>query len=191
MTMFKQLCEVARTKPKAGEAFDDFARRLTLKINSVSDEEWKRLDEAAQKWHNEAMETFESRVIARAAAKKNGQTEDEAKEEAIEAHPLPELEGYETVTTTKKEHTTVAKGKKKEGAKQSSAAKRGRPPKDLDLGAKIEIKNEHPPFRAGTIRAEVFSKYQPGMTVAEARDAGVPFNHLRWHVDQGYVQLVP
>ena len=94
-TAFKELCAVAKTKPKAGEDFVEFAKRLTDKINNVTDPEWQSLGDgsAAQTWHNDTMTAFTARKNAKAEAKKNDDDEDAA----VDAITIPELEGYEAV----------------------------------------------------------------------------------------------
>lgn len=94
-TAFKELCAVAKTKPKAGEDFIEFAKRLTDKINNVADAEWQSLGDGstAQTWHNDAMTAFTARKNAKAEAKKNAEDE----EAAVDAVAIPELEGYEEV----------------------------------------------------------------------------------------------
>lgn len=57
------------------------------------------------------------------------------------------------------------------------------------VDSKIRVINKEPGFRKGTVRDIVFSKYKTGMTVGEAREAGVPYNHMRWHVEQGWVEV--
>ena len=93
-SVFQDLCAVAKTKPKAGESFEAFAKRLTDKIGKVPDAAWQSLNDAAQKWHNDTMTALtDGRSDARAAAKAAGEDEDAA----AAAVPLPELEGYEAV----------------------------------------------------------------------------------------------
>src|ERR1039458_10349526 len=94
-TAFQELCAVAKTKPKAGEDFIEFAKRLTDKINNVTDPEWQSLGDGstAQTWHNDAMTAFTARKTAKAEAKKNNEDEDAA----VDAVVVPELEGYEAV----------------------------------------------------------------------------------------------
>ena len=96
-TPFEALCAVAKTKPKPGEAFDAFALRLTNKINNATDPEWNSLgdDSVAQKWHNATMTAFQQRRDAKVKAKQAEEDQDEA----WNSIPIPELEGYEPVST--------------------------------------------------------------------------------------------
>lgn len=113
-TAFKALCAVAKTKPKAGESFDDFVKRLTDKISNVTDPEWQSLGDgsAAQTWHNDAMTALDSRKAAKAAARKNG--EDEVAAQAAIA--LPELDGYEAVPAEVEDADSPADGSDAEEA---------------------------------------------------------------------------
>jgi hypothetical protein len=101
-TAFQDLCAAAKTKPKAGEDFEAFAKRLTSKVNALPDAAWQSLGDgsAAQTWHNEAMTVItDTRKAAKAEARKNGEDEDAA----AAAIALPELEGYEPMAEAEDE----------------------------------------------------------------------------------------
>lgn len=201
-TIFDDLCLVAKTKPKPGEAFDDFAQRVYEKAQKLDDKSegnklgWDSLSEAAQNWVNDCVLVFEQR----SALRKEGKAEEAA------AVAIPEMEGFEVVLvkggaeptvgeqipmhnpppkakgkarkppTTKKAAAPKAKAKALNGPQKpgkEGGAKRGRRSLFADTG-KIKILVRDNPHRLGSYRDRNFKKIKSGMTVAEAVKAGCP-----------------
>lgn len=210
-TAFKTLCAVAKIKPKAGEEYEVFVKRLTNKIHNATDPEWQSLgnDSAAQNWHNEAMEALAARKTARVAAGKAG--EDEAA--AVAAIPLPELEGYEPLAAEAEKvdaetgEVTAAvdkpakaekKAKKEKKAKPEKAPKaskkkgagesRGRPG-SFTPEAKITVLAKENPKRKGSNAEKLFKLYKTGQTVAEALKLGVRWRDLRWDAKEKFISV--
>jgi hypothetical protein len=203
MTPFEQLCAVSKLKPKPGEDFPSFAKRLTKKVNELSDKDWASLgdDGPAQAWHNNAMKVLDRYHNAVAEAKKTGAdpldiNTFECTLDGAQFTGVPELEGYEPEPAStaepeaeedpeanKEEASGKAKTPEKAASKvKKSGVKAGRKPLLAD-DAKINILAKENPHRTNTKNFKTFAKYRAGMTVAEALKAGIPRSNIRYEAN--------
>ena len=154
-TPFEQLCDVAKVKPKAGETFETFARKLIKKTNEMSEKEWDSLgnDGPAQTWHNDTMMFFEKYTQAVTEAKKNGEGMPDIdgfsctidhKDGHKKYTGLPELEGYEAVEESAADEATEAEAEAppEDEKKPAKAAKKAakKPAKKAKAEAEAEAK---------------------------------------------------
>lgn len=208
----EQVLALTKLKPKDGETVEQFTMRAVKKLHGASDEVWNSVPDPVQAWVNANMVADENNQplqlleLPEAAADK---PEQEPEPEA-EAEVEEETAGNEEASEEEAEQEpVVAKSAKKSNGKKVPVAKpakkvaapkvakaakesgetRGRKPNIGPLNAKIKILVKNPPGREGTVRQKVFAKYQPGMTVETAHKAGVPYNFMRWHVAQGWIEL--
>jgi hypothetical protein len=130
MSLFTEICEAAKTKPRAGESFEDFSKRATHKIQSINEKEWGELSEAAQNWHNTVMTiTAAHKKSVREAEGAGEEPPDLASYECEidgKSHTgLPELEGFEAVPGEPEE----AAAEEAEGEPEQEASAEADPPK--------------------------------------------------------------
>jgi hypothetical protein len=185
-TVQEELLALTKVKPKAGESAEDFTVRVFKKADALADadaQNWEALSDDAQVWVNKNKEALENETELYQPLELP-EAEDEPEEKAEEA---ASGEQEKVVAKTVSKNGKVA-AKPKSGKSTKVTAGRGRKPNIGPLDAKIKVLSE-PPFRKGTLRQKVFAKYKPGMTVAEARKAGIPFNHMKYHVDNGFISL--
>ncbi len=208
-TIQVQVLALTKLKPKAEETADDFTRRAVKKLHGLTDEQWAELPDSVQAWTNDNMLADEKELplvdpleLPEAEAADPEPTTDKEvdpveEETAEDAAEQKEPVVAKSVKSTSKKVAAAKPEKKaasKAAAKPAKVAKeggetRGRKPNIGPLNAKIKILNKKPPGRADTVRQKVFAKYQSGMTVEAAHKAGVPYNFMRWHVAQGWIEL--
>lgn len=80
MTLYEEIVQVVKMPRKGSESFEDFAKRVTKKINgSWGDANWSELSEELQAWHNTAMPALEQEAPVPAL---EGWPEEEPEEES-------------------------------------------------------------------------------------------------------------
>lgn len=149
-TPFQQLCTVAKVKLRPGESFEDFAKRLTSKVNSLTDPEWHSLgdDGPAQAWHNDTMKCFDQYHAAVVEAKKQ-----DADKPDLTGFPfdidgkkfkgLPELEGYEPPPAPEEAAAEEAPEAEAEAIEEAEEAP-SKPAKATKAPAKVAAKKAEP-----------------------------------------------
>lgn len=196
MSVFDELSEALRMKPEPGEVEFDYAARLALKANKMTDKEWEKFSPAAQTWVNQTLEAWE----------KMSQEEKDAKT------PLPSLEGWGKTGESGSAASSGpeggaeaesgqppqegegemanAKGKKTAPvrAKKANGGGRGRPGKFPDT-AKIKVLVEENPHRAGSKDFAKFKAIKDGMTMGDARAKNVESGYLRYGIERGIFSI--
>ncbi len=187
------LLAVLKLSAKKGESAAEFTARVVGKAQKCPEEVWNQLQEPTQVWVNgwiaqeEQSEDELPLLLDYDAAELSG--EEELGAEAVETEPTQISKKEKETMSQASTKAKAAKKAKGNGtpAKKKEANGRGRGgPFALDASIKIL---KQPEFRAGSVRQKVFDNYKAGMTVAQARTAGVPYNHMRWHVEQGWIKV--
>lgn len=187
----EELEALLKTKQRATESDEDYAVRVALQVNEVSDDAWASLSEQSQLWVNKIVEIDDLRnqkkphdpVPLLEASKPNEERAPDKKN----AKKDKEKGGGKTDKKGKKEKPATAKkaDKKSEGARG-----RGRPGKySPDATVHLLTKDGENPKRKGTAAYKAFAKYKNGMTVAEALKAGVRNNDLRWDAEHKFIEI--
>lgn len=100
-----------------------------------------------------------------------------------------EEEDMATKTKAKEAGAAPEKSEKKTPAKKAVAKAVVKTPNKFDEDGKITILAKENPRRAGTNRAKQFEKYKNGMTVGDAREAGLTTSQLRRDVRHGHISI--
>lgn len=196
MTIFRELSDLLRMKPEPGEVEFDYAARLALKANKMSNKEWEDTSSEAQLWVNQTLEAWEKM----------------SQEEKDNKTPLPSLDGWgnsgesgsAALSSSEGEgeaglaeqpqegegDMANAKGKKPapiRSKKVNGSAGRGRPGKFPDE-AKIKVLKDNP-HRQGSKDFTKFKAIKDGMTMGEARKKGVESGYIRYGIERGIFQI--
>lgn len=168
----------------------------TEEVKKEKDRIFSQLSEAAQGWYNDCCKA-EERGKPLPDFPKDATSEDNTAAETSEGE---ETEGSEEGTEgNESEHNednmkTKAKTKKTT-AKKTAAPKTPKTPKaasssrGLKGDLKITVVAKENPKRKGSDAAKRFAKYKNGMTVQEARDAGVGPGDLKWDIEKGFISV--
>lgn len=165
-TVREELESLLKVKQKTGEPDVDYAARVAVKANKISDSEWASLSTQAQQWVNDALEAQEKYA--------------EASDEEYAKH-MPKLDppkaGVASESNTANGAKPPAKAKTKaakapKASKGAPSDRRGRPPR-FELAGKINILVDKYPRREGTARHKAFCLLKKGMSVQDALKAGI------------------
>lgn len=96
------------------------------------------------------------------------------------------------VTAAVAENTKPARVAKAQGvpaAAPAPAAERGPRAAPLNPASRIFLLVKECPKRAGTKAAQMWAAYKNGMTVADARGAGISMGDIHWNIAHGFIEL--
>lgn len=180
MDIVAELLKATKAKARAkGEDAQAYLKRLFDKANDLSDDDFKKLSEDAQKWCNTASDAVD----------------------ASEALPLPDGFKDDSEKTAKGEKggddkSKAGKEKDKKGAKGGKGAASPGRRAAFDEDAVIKVKAKENPYRDGSLGHKMFAKYKDGMTVgafekaAKNIEAGrPPIEFLRYDVRKSHVEV--
>lgn len=176
MTVAKELTELLWFFPNEGETPQQFARRLALKANDLSDDDWAVLENPTQRWVTIALEAIERgqdiplpEGIDEVFDKQTGGDALVKLAKPIRAKKLVKLKQLEPVLA-------------KEGVR------RGPKPR-FAFNGKIKLLVNTNPKRKGSRAAARFDVYTSGMTVAEALAKKITFVDLRNDAGKEYISI--
>lgn len=176
------LLPLLKMKPQVGEAPDQFARRIAVKANDekvLSDDDWQTLDDATQRWVNDALQSIEKKETISIP-------------DALSALCLVTEE--ESVKKPKK--TTKAKKPKSDktslgqNGKSYAGDKRG-PKSQFEDADKIHLLVDGNPKRKNTAAHKRFALYKNGQTIKQAAEAGLSLRDIRYDVAEKYIEIKP
>jgi hypothetical protein len=186
-TIAKELASVLDVTAKPGETAQELTKRLALKANTATDDEWRGLSEPSQLWVNEALDALEKKqdlpepeglagVLSVVTEAPPTPAKPKAKEKKGTGKAKPEPKGVK------------AKAKRPNGKTKAAEINRG-PKGSFGLDDKIKLLKETNPFREGSKCYAWYEKYEDGMTVTQAINAGVPRHHIRWDRTLGNIHI--
>lgn len=165
-TVVDELKAALKLEPKEGESPEAFAKKLALKGNNITDDDWQGLSQAAQLWVNAGLDAIEKRKVV----------------------PLPA--GLDPTPPPPPKPDKAKAFKKLTKQKKAAGQPTGLGPKGkFSRADKIKVVSKDNPFRAGTKCHVWFGRIKAGMTVDEAINAEVPRHHIRWAHTLGHLEI--
>lgn len=185
-TIQEEVLALTRVKPKSGESAEDFTSRVVKKVNTLADadvQNWEALSEAAQAWVNKNVSAEENdQELDLLDLELTGERISSEKENVVVKKPAN--------GKTQSKPKLVEPAKKSEKKVVAKAGVRGRARVGSD-DATIKVLQETSPYREGCKSDKAFKKYRSGMTVKEAKRAGIPYDYIVWDNRQKHIEIVP
>lgn len=182
------LLPLLKLQPEAGEAPEQFARRVAVKANdekSLSDDDWQTLDDVTQRWVNQALQNIEKKEtisVPEALSVLCTEMEESMKKAKKVAAKAAKVSKPKKIASSGKTVTG-------QNGKSYVGEKRG-PKSQFDLTDKIHVLVDKNPKRNNTAAFKRFELYKNGQTVKQAEEAGLSLRDIRYDVAEKYIEVI-